>query len=82
MYQKEITGYKWTNINGANSAQQTVKVAMGVPVNDQAVTTEWVQPMPNYDEEGEILFYFIYWEEDLPPILGPQKTFNINIPSD
>lgn len=75
-YTKEITGYKWQNLNAANSANASAKTALGIPKTPDSTTQEALEPLPSYKEDGTIDFY--YFEGELPP-LGNVQTFTIRI---
>lgn len=74
MIEREITGYKWININAANAANASVKTALGIPVSPDAVTQEGVDAEISYKENGDIDFYF--FEGYLSP-LGNTQTFTV-----
>lgn len=75
---KEVTGYKWNNENAAKNAQSSARVHFGIPVNDEAVTKEYFQPLHNTGVSGD----FWYFIGDISPVLGNPTTFNIDLDED
>jgi hypothetical protein len=71
----EVTGYTWNNEQAARNANNAAKVHFGVPVDQEAITTEWIEPIHNVGSEGD----FWYWIGDLSTVFGTPETFNINI---
>lgn len=74
MYTREVQGYKWANINGANAANASVKTAMGIPVSPEATTQEAIEPKISLKLDGSIDFYF--YEGYLSP-LGNMTIFTV-----
>lgn len=73
---KEITGYKFNNINAFNSARALCNSHFGIPVNDEAVTRNYIEVDISYKEDNETIdFYYI--ENNIAPVLGFPTVFNI-----
>ena len=81
---KEVTGYKFVNINGAENAQNSLRVhymgdrPQGNPNGDGKpyTTTQWVEVSHNTGPSGD----FYYFLGDFSPVLGNQpQVFNIDI---
>lgn len=80
---KEVTGYKFQNINAAENAQNSLRVhflgdrPQGNPNGDGKpyTTTEWVEVQQG-TFEGSSFFYFLgsYF-----PVLGQPQVFNIDV---
>jgi len=71
---KQITGYKWNNLNAAENAQQSARVHFGVPVPN-GVTLEWFDVSISYKEDGSEDFYF--FEGDISPVLGNPEQIDV-----
>ena len=78
MATRQIIGYKWNNEAASRSGQNAARVHYGVPVNAQAVTREWIQPVHNTGVSGD----FWYWKGDLSPVFGSPSVFNIDEPDE
>jgi len=80
---KEVTGYKYNNINAAENAQNALKAhflggrANGNPNGDGKpyTTTQWVEVSHNDGASGN----FYYFLGDFSPVLGFPKVFNIDV---
>ena len=80
---KEVTGYKFNNINAAENAQNSLRVhymgdrPQGNPNGDGKpnTTTEWVE-VHTGNFESETFYYFL---GDFSPVLGFPQTFNIDV---
>lgn len=81
---KQVTGYKYNNINAAQNAQNALKAhflggrPQGNPKGDGKpyTTTEWVSVEHNDGESGN----FYYFLGDFSPVLGANpQTFNIDV---
>ena len=80
---KEVTGYKYNNINAAENSQSALKNhflggrANGNPNGDGKpyTTTQWVEVSHNDGASGN----FYYFLGDFSPVLGFPQVFNIDV---
>ena len=80
---KEVTGYKYNNINAAENSQNALRVhfmgdrPQGNPNGDGKpyTTTQWVSVEHNDGASGN----FYYFPGDFSPVLGFPQVFNIDV---
>ena len=80
---KQVTGYKYANINAAENSQNALRVhylgdrPQGNPNGDGKpyITTEWVEVQHNDGASGD----FYYFLGDFSPVLGFPQVFNIDV---
>lgn len=77
---REITGYKFNNIAAFNSARALCNSHFGIPVNDEAVTRNYIAPMISYKEDLVTVDFYFY-EGDIAPVLGFPTIFDIREPN-
>ena len=77
---REITGYKFYNISAFNGANALCNSHFGIPVNDEAVTRNYISPMKSYKEDL-VTVDFYYYEGDIAPVLGFPTIFDIREPN-
>ena len=78
---REITGYKFNNIAAFSAAQALTNTHFGIPVNDEAVTRNYIAPQKSYKEDL-VTVDFYYIEDDIAPVLGFPTIFDIRLPND
>jgi hypothetical protein len=75
----EVTGYKYTNEQGAIDARELVDAYYGIPVLPEDVTQNWVDyQTANLDTP---IFYYITFDDSLEVVLGQPTTFEVTIPN-
>ena len=80
---KEVTGYKYNNLNAAQNSQAALKAhylggrPQGNPNGDGKpyTTTQWVEVSHNDGASGN----FYYFLGDFSPVLGFPQVFNIDV---
>ena len=78
---KTVTGYKFNTINSFNSARALTNAHFGIPVNDEAVTQNWISPQISYKEDLTTTdFYYIVGS--IAPVLGFPTEFDIRLPNE
>jgi hypothetical protein len=77
---REITGYKFNTINSFNSARALTNAHFGIPVNDEAVTRNYIAPRESYKEDLVTVDFYFY-EGDIAPVLGFPTIFDIREPN-
>ena len=77
---REITGYKFNNIAAFNGANALCNNHFGIPVNDEAVTQNWIAPQISYKEDLTTVDFYFY-EGDIAPVLGFPTIFDIREPN-
>ena len=79
---REITGYKFNNIAAFSMQHNALRnTHFGIPVNDEAVTRNWIAPQISYKEDL-VTVDFYYYEGDIAPVLGFPTIFDIRLPND
>lgn len=73
----EILAYIFTSLAAATSAQHTIDVLHGIPVNQDAVTKHWVGI--NQVEINNNTIYYISYDKSLETILGQPETLKLPI---
>lgn len=79
MITKEVTGYNWLTQQEADSANEELNTALGLPVFEDSKTTESIRPIVNCDEDETVIFYFIHQDDSFIPTLGDPITFEVNL---
>ena len=71
-------GYKYDKEQEAINAQNAVDSYYGIPVNPTDTTTHWT----NYyiADLNTPIFWYIWYHESLPPILGQPSEFDVIFP--
>lgn len=78
---KTVTGYKFNNIQAFNASNALCNSHFGIPVNDEAVTQNWISPQISYKEDLTTTdFYYIV--ESIAPVLGFPTEFDIRLPNE
>jgi hypothetical protein len=78
---KEVTGYKFNNINGFNASSALCNTHFGIPYNDEAVTRNYIAPSISYKEDL-VTVDFYYVVGDIAPVLGFPTEFEIRLPNE
>ena len=74
----EVTGYKYTNEQGAIDAREQCDTYYGIPVSPDDVTQNWVDyNTANLDNPK---FYYIQYHKSLKVVLGEPETFEVTTP--
>lgn len=76
-----IEGWKWDDIDDANTAKAAADTYFSLPDTSGGDTTDSFIPKPNMNSRGEILFYYVGYSypSQLGDVLGPTETFDINL---
>ena len=73
----EILAYIFTSLAAATTAQHTIDVIHGIPVNKDAVTKHWVDV--SQVEKDNNTIYYIQYDKSLEPILGQPDVLKLPI---
>ena len=78
---KTVTGYKFNSMNAFNASNALCNTHFGIPVNDEAVTRNYISPQISYKEDL-VTTDFYYIVGSIAPVLGFPSEFDIRLPND
>ena len=73
-----IKGYKFDSEELVIKIQKELNVEHGLNDNLNTVTTNYFDYQESYDSEGNVDFYYVRWDKNLPAMQTRIDEFDIN----